>query len=507
MAILLLKLGCLRPSFTKSIFQNIAILNSFILMASNKKYIVGISWAVLGGILGMVASLVTIMFAVRMLTKEDMGAYFLVLLIAQMAILAGDFGLRNTVVKILSQLGQNDDGSTINFFFSISIIASFFAVILLTLVTPLIEDFWPYESFLAVSFYTIPIALFTINYLFLNSLLAGISKFRPMSAINAGIEILRMILSIIFIFSGFGIAGMLVGMIISRILGIMIIWYVLPVKPRIVFNGYLKHIDIFRFSGWIYGASILSFVSTRMSDLILVKLLGPSALAILATSRQVPSLVRRLFESIRSVLLAFTSSRKYSGEQLIIQEFRFVAGVLTVLSMCLILLANPIIIILFSSEYKESIDIMRAFSTWVGLSLVNYYIVIYLTGRGFGKKLFALTIPQAILAPALSILLIPEFGIMGVVSSLIVTSIIGNMLGCWFVAEGRVGFFIKLNFAIAKSSLPLVGLFLWVLFSKDTIELFVLQGISGMLVLLFTGAVSVKELISFVKQLTQKNKI
>lgn len=473
-------------------------------MTNNTKYIFGASWAALGGIVGMIASMVTTIFAVRMLTKEEIGAYFLVLLVTEIVVIVGSCGLRNTVIKFLSQLSKNDNGSTINFLFSANIIASFFSAILLILVMPVLERTWPYESFLTVSWYAVPIALFAINYLFLSSFLAGVSKFRAMSKINACIEVFRMILSLVLIFSGFGVTGLLVSMVVSRILGICLIWYVIPVKPRLLLNGYLGHMSILRFSGWVYGASILSFLSVRTSDFILAKLLGPSSLAVLTISRQVPSMVQKLFESIRPVLLSFTSSRKYSSEQLVIQELRLISGVLTVISMCLILLADPIIVLLYSTEYKESVDIMRVFSAWVVLHLVNYYIVIYLTGRGFGEKLLFLTIPQAILAPLLTILLIPVYEEIGVPFALMITGIVGNLLGCWFVAEGRVSFFIKLNYVIAKSTLPLMGLLLWVLSSENTVGLFVLQGISCMLILLLTGAVSVTDIKNVVKQVITK---
>ncbi len=474
-------------------------------MTNNTKYIFGASWAALGGIAGMIASMVTTIFAVRMLSKEEVGAYFLVLLVTEVVIIVGSCGLRNTVIKVLSQLSKNDNDSTVNFLFSANVIASFFSAILLILVMPVLERTWPYESFLAVSWYVVPIALFAINYLFLSSFLAGVSKFRAMSKINACIEVFRMILSLVLIFSGFGITGLLFSMVISRILGIWLIWYVLPVKPRILLNGYLEHMSILSFSGWIYGASILSFISVRVSDLILSKLLGPSALAVLSISRQVPSMVQRLFEAIRPVLLAFTSSREYSSsEQLIIQELRLVSGVLTVISVFLILLADPIIVLLYSNEYKESIDIMRVFSAWVVLHLVNYYIVIYLTGRGFGKKLLFLTVPQAILAPVLAILLIPIYEEIGVPFALMITGIVGNLLGCWCVAEGRVSFFLKLNYAIAKSIIPLIGLLLWVLSSENTILLFLLQGGTCILALLLTGAISVSDIKNIVKQIIHK---
>jgi len=458
----------------------------------------------LGGIVGMLAAMVTIMFAVRMLTKEEMGAYFLVLLVVDIAVIVGGFGLKNTVIKVVAQLSKDDDGSIINFLFFVNILTSFFSAIVLMLLMPILEKAWPYESFLIVSWYVVPLTLFAINYIFLSSLLAGMSKFKAMSKINASIEIFRMIFSITLIFSGFGITGLLIGMVVSRILGICLFWYVLPVKPRILLSGYSHHLDILRFSGWLYGASILSFISVRMSDFILVRLLGPAALAVLSISRHVPSMLQKLFESVRPVLLAFTSSKKYSNEQVVVEEVRLISSVLTIASTCLILFADPIIVLLYSNEYKESIDVMRVFSTWMVLHLVNYYIVIYLTGRGLGKKLFFLTLPQAILAPVLVIFLIPIYGEIGVPFALIITAVIGNVLGCWLVSEGRVRLFLKLNYAIAKSEIPLIGLLFWILLSKNTIELFVLQGVCSILFLLLTGAISASDITNVVKQVTNK---
>jgi len=63
----------------------------------------GAAWAFVGKIIGVGSALIVNAILARMLTAEEMGAYFLTASIAMFAAILGSFGLRQTVVRLIAE--------------------------------------------------------------------------------------------------------------------------------------------------------------------------------------------------------------------------------------------------------------------------------------------------------------------------------------------------------------------------------------------------------------------
>ena len=68
---------------------------------SKARYLSGVALSVGANMAGMGASLVTIMVAARLLSKDDLGAFFLVMVVVQFVALISDFGLKNTATGMI----------------------------------------------------------------------------------------------------------------------------------------------------------------------------------------------------------------------------------------------------------------------------------------------------------------------------------------------------------------------------------------------------------------------
>ncbi|WNM57995.1 lipopolysaccharide biosynthesis protein [Candidatus Nitrospira allomarina] len=425
------------------------------------QYLSGVFWVGSGNLLGMVAALMTMVMAARLTTKEELGVYFLVMMVSHFAAIAGDLGLRNTATKMLSSSEPSDVIETARFFVTIAFISSMMTALVVMAALPFLETLWPYPEFRKYAWLGVPLAFLAINFQMVNSLLVGAGKFRELSALGVGAEILRAVFSVSALLYGLGVAGLLWGMILSRVFGIGIAWRLLPDQFGLV----LRHpaaMRIIKFGGWMYGCSLLSVVMVKASDTILVTYLGTATLAIFSTSMQLPSALLRLFDSIRPVLLGYASSRESTGTDLLVESIRIGAGLLAVAATVLIGIADPLMTILFSSAYSGGINIMQALCAWAALSIVNYYFSINLVGTGHPQKAFVLIIPQVLISIGVALLLVPTFQGLGAAMALVITSLVGNFIGAW-VAAGRNGaLFLSLNASHLRAAIPLLSLLIGV---------------------------------------------
>ena len=459
---------------------------------STSQYFQGILWVGSGNVLGMVAALVTIAVAVRLTSKEEIGAYFLVMVVAQFGAILGDIGLKNTAIKMLSASLASDAVHTARFLVTVTLISSLAMAFVLTIAVPLVTKLWPYQEFREHAWLGALIAFFVINLQMATSLLVGAGKFKELSGLNAGMEMMKAVISVTALLCGFGASGLLWAVILSRIVGIGLVWRLIPSQ----FGLCLRHPEgmaMLKFGGWLYGCSVLSLVMVKASDTMLATYMGIGALAIYSAAMQLPSALLRVFESIRPVLLGYASSRENTAPVRLVESVRIGAGLLAVLAAILMGIADPLMTLLFSPEYGVGAKVMQALCAWTAISIVNYYFSITLIGNGSPHKAFILIIPQVIISIVTTWLLVPSFQGLGAAIALTITSLLGNMIGAWVVAGNNRALFLSLNAAHLRAALPLLTLLIAVCVLESSAGQMVgmVSATLGLLVLL--GAVTVDD--------------
>ena len=148
----------------------------------------GMMWSSFGNLVAMVVSLLTVMFAVRILDKTEMGAYFLVMVIAQFAITLGDFGLRNTSVKVLSAGGTDRKTTISQHLLTLRLLAALLTCVVLALLLPLFLGLWRSQEFARIAWLTLPVTFLMMMFQMGLALFIGHHRFRQFSKVNAMME-------------------------------------------------------------------------------------------------------------------------------------------------------------------------------------------------------------------------------------------------------------------------------------------------------------------------------
>ncbi len=433
-------------------------------------YVSGIIMSGGANLLGMAASLITIMIAARLLSQDELGGFFLVMLVVQFTALLGDIGLKNTAIRALSTLpvASNAFIQTARYLLTLTLATSLMACLAVSLSTSSLTMLWPYETFQTHVAYIGPIAFLTTGFQVVLSLLVGAKEFRMLSAVSVGVEISRAILSTAGLLFGLGISALLWGMIVSRLLGIGAVWATMPSLFALTFQ-HPERAALLKFGGWLYGCSLVSILMVRASDAILTTYMGTAALAVYSAALQVPSVLQRGFESIRPALLGYMSAQPTAETSPQLVAIRLVTAFLAVASMLLLVLSGPLMSVLYSNKYESGIEIMQVLSVWAAFSIVNYLFSIILIGGGQSKQAFVLTVPQLVMTITFTWFLVPRHGGFGAAIALLATAFVGNIIGASLVAKGKLPIWYGLIMVFLRAAIPLILLLTAVLLTKPSL--------------------------------------
>lgn len=447
---------------------------------SKAHYLSGIALSAGANLAGMGASLVTIMVAARLLSKDQLGAFFLVMVVVQFVALFSDLGLKNTAIRVLSSLPPHslEFAQTAHYLLTITVATSVVACGILWAVTPLLNSLWAYESFQDHLIFAAPIAVLTAVLQIVTSILVGGKEFKKLSTLSAGIEVLRAMLSSGTLMLGWGVNALLWGMIISRMVGIGAIWVVKPALFSVSF-GHPRKGEFFKFGGWLYAGSLLSASMVRCADAILTTYLGTAALAVYSAAMQVPAVLQRVFESTRPTLLGYLATHQEGSARQQTEAMRMLAAGLSIATIVIIVFSGPLMTALYSEQYASGTCIMQTLSVWMAFSLINYFYSLILVGRGQSREAFIQTVPQLLIMLVCTSVLVPRYEGVGAASALVMTSFVGNLIAAKIVAgeDRETWWALTMNFI--RAAVPLL-LFLAVV-SRMKLDLFSVMILGGVM--------------------------
>ncbi|MCW5698612.1 MAG: oligosaccharide flippase family protein [Rhodospirillales bacterium] len=406
----------------------------------------------------MIASMVVIMVAVRVYEKEDVGAYFLVLMVANMAHTVCRMGLGNTAIRYLASEKGSAYVDTARFLVTANTVLACVAVLLLLVLQPLMLWIWPSEAFQALWFYCLPIAWLRMLFLMGQSMLAAERRFVALTMCTGGSEILRLALTIALIALGEPVESLFIGTVVAYFIFDLGMAYLLRryLRPRL---SHQRWAEMLRFGGMLQGSSVINLIANRFVEGLLASYLGTAALATYSTAMQVPRQMVRAFDSQRPVLLGLVSSLKVSEEEARLHLFRFTGGLLTITAAVLIAGAKPLVVLFYTEKYLESVPIMQILVFWITVNLLNEMMGILLMGLGRARSLFQLSILRLVVMTGFGYWLISTYqGVGGAIALLLTSLVVAFFSSLLMTTENRalhrryVGAYLKVMVLLAAST-------------------------------------------------------
>jgi O-antigen/teichoic acid export membrane protein len=393
----------------------------------------------------IVFGMVTIMIVTRHFPAENLGSYYITLIIASFLGTFGTFGLNFTAITRF--LTDAQDAEYKRKLFNTSLYFQLLAMFIAALIT------FPFRAQIAQLFGSalspefvifIPAIFFLdgTNQL-LKAALQGFMLFTriAISEFIGSISFLLMVLALL-LWSRLDIFGILLARTISFGLSLLYTYFSIPTKKVIEFHfDLLKNVLTFGFPLYLNG--ILTFIFQRMDTLIVGILLGPAGVAYYEIARSIPEKLRQVYIAFRSVFFPIVSGLFLQGNtkkasQVINTVTRLISFTCVVGALISILFGRQLVTLFFSEEYLPSVPAFILLMTALGVSLVSSTLGYSLVAVGDSNKPVMINIAHTAITLASNLLFIPALGLVGAALATLVSAVPANLLNVFFLSRRDV---------------------------------------------------------------------
>ena len=355
--------------------------------------------------------LVTTSILARLLTKEEFGQVAVAVVAINYLAVIKDLGLG---VALIQRRGDVDNAA--NTVFTINTMLGFFISALVIPLAPLIADYFhdpgvvPVLRWLGVSFAIN--ALGSVHMVWLLRDLDYRRKFIP----DMGNTIVKGIASIGLAFAGFGVWAMVIGQIVGALTSVILVWIILPWRPRLMIDKAIAG-SLIKFGSSIIGGDILGTIIDNIDYIIVGRLFGLAQLSVYTLAYRLPEmlLIGNLWVLGEIAFPAFSSIQDKPDEMRVgfLGSVRLVEMIATPISLGLFIAADPIVRVVFGDQWLEAIPMLRVLAIYAWVYSIGFHIGGIYKAVGRPYILFNLSIfTLIILVP--SLLIGARFGVIGI---------------------------------------------------------------------------------------------
>lgn len=400
----------------------------------------------------------------RFLPERELGTFFLLMTVWMFLQMLANFGLEATLIKYISSTQQNKKEEIFITLLTIRTISLITVSILYYLASRFFVIINP-----AINQYTIfIIIIFTLDSLrnFFNAELQGSKEFRSFIFVQVTQSTSKIILYIIGAIGGYlGVAYLLYVEIISIIISFIIQQYLTSITFRITYKIKFNEIkNIITFAFPLYLNNLLAVFSNRTNSIIIATFSNVINVAYYEVGKKIPDGLNRLSNSLTMVYYPYISQLlgegKIENAKALLEKYIFSISLLGApIILSVFFLRNEIMQVFFSSKYITSSLALSVFTLSFYFSLISGIIGYTFVAANKPALSFKINFFRTILSLSMSIILIPIWGFMGAVYSILLSSIVGWIVS--FLSLKRI----SIQLSILKHLSPFLLSLPFILFS------------------------------------------
>lgn len=364
------------------------------------------SWLVVGGVAGGILGYLFQIIMGRMLSVSEYGIFSA--LMAMIVVIGAPMTTLSMIIsrRVSTYRSEQDNGKLGYLFYWINRKLLLIAVVLIVLV---VFNIKPLQNFLLIEksahlYLLLIILLIAFPQAVNNAYLQGLQYFKWLSVSGVLATLLKIIIAVILIYFGLGVAGALGGVIFSTFI-ILILTYVV-LRPSLSKNNAsisnTTHL-LFKSAMPVLLANVAFAVMTQI-DMVLVKYyFSEQEVGIYAAASILGKAVMYLPGGIAMALFPMVAENHASGKSSAHLMFQAV-GVTALLSLTGALFyyffADSIIVLLYGTDYKEAANVLKYFGFAIlpmALVMVAEHFLIAM-GRVLFTYLFMVVAPLQLIA-------------------------------------------------------------------------------------------------------------
>ncbi len=374
--------------------------------------------------------------------KEDFGTYTYIIVISHGFQVLSGLGLNLTLVKHLSdKLATVDRGVISGIFLARLLQLLFISIIVYVaghLFLPLLSDdtITPFIVFIPIIF-----CLASVRELLFN-LLQGIQKFNQYAYINVFSALVRFgTIVFFFYFDQLTIANLIWVEIITYGVSLLVLVVVAPLSKLFTWaidkSAFKK---IFSFGLPLYANDILTYIYNRINVLLIGGLLTKTSVALYDMASKIPDGFGRLFSSLIVVYFPSISELINAGKREDAQKFMnrgliLGSAALSLAALGIYLFRNEVILIVASEQYLEASFALALLMINFNLNSIARMMGYSIVAAGFTTVPVRINLVSSITNVVGCLVMIPIFGYIGAIYSLLIMNTIAQALNYYFLLK------------------------------------------------------------------------
>lgn len=386
----------------------------------------------------------------RFLGSTSYGALTIASIPISIATLFGDLGISSGLVKYIAQFRKEERSGDIKVLVRTGLLINtavsllLFSIIFLTSGILASTIFHQPEIQILIqvsSFNLIAQSLIKTT----RSIFIGFEKMEFVSSTVIVNSILRSVLSPLLVYIGLGSFGAVVGytttFIVTGVLGVIIVLFVLY-KPLMAGESSINYRDGFEllllFGYPIFLSTIVSGALSQVYRFLMAVHVDPFNIGNYKAATNFTTIVTFFSLPIGTVLFPLFSKLDYREDKMLASVFqnsvKYSALIIVPVTTVLMLVSEPLVRIVYGASYPMTAFFMKLLLIdylFVGLGKLNVRTL--LTGQGKTKFTFLTHVLSFSLGVPLSLYLIPRFGIVGLLMTLIIVPRAGLFCGLWWI--------------------------------------------------------------------------
>lgn len=399
-----------------------------------RNFIKGSAATTIGTVIAMVFQFLSIVIITRYIAKEEFGIYVLIIVISTFLDTVSGLALEQSLVKFISSNYDQERKSTFIPILVIRMILLSIAVILVILFhVPLMTLF----DFNAAGFLHVIIILFILSSLrglFFN-LLQGLNLFKKYVSVQIITSLIRIaLLLLIVLINEFTLKNVLLTEIVAVTFTVLLQVVLIPHKEVFHWNMNRKNIErIVKFSVPLYLSGITYFIQTQMNIFIIGAYLNPVSIANYDVAGKIPQASAKGFQSFIIVFYPNLSRLLSKGERdsalnLISKSLFTFSIAINSLLLVSFLFNKEIIQLLFSTKYLDASFAFSFLMVAFYLSSMSHIMGYSLVSAGLPATTLKVNITAAVINLVGAFLMVPVWGFMGAVYSVLLTGFVSLLL-------------------------------------------------------------------------------
>jgi PST family polysaccharide transporter len=416
------------------------------------RIISSIGWSSFSHIIDQLMNFIIIVILSWLLTPGQFGLVGMVTVFTNFAILSNSFGLGEAVIQ-----KQEVDDVQLNTVFWINLLVGALLTVIFILLKSLIADFYNEPALEMITF------VISFNFLILSvksvqrALIIKKMDFKTIAKVDLFAQGTAGIIAISCAFLGLGVWSLVVRTLSYSLFMVILLWNYSNWRPKLVFD--LNKIKtMIKFGLNLMGSNVSNYWSKNMDALLIGKFIGAFSLGIYSRALSLMLLPIRQFSNVLAKVmfpaLSSINDDIIRVKSIFLRTTRAIALVSFPLMVGVIVLAKPLILLLFGERWSGVIPLIQILSfTGLLLSISMAYRWIYMS-QGKTDLLFRFNLFEGIIR-IIAVVIGLKWGIKGVAIAITVSS----YFIIWFPSWKIPGKLINLTFIEMIKSLsgPFIG--------------------------------------------------